>query len=326
MRVAPPLQNTKTDAAINGAIAMDHAILIAVPTYRRPIQLERLLNAIATLDVSFDVRVLVADNDAQGREGEAVVSRRRAEGYRFPLEAIVVEGKGLCFVRNALFAHALETDRFTHLAMIDDDEWPDRDWLSALVETQIKTGADVIAGPVVSVFDVDPPRWISQCLLFQPESRPEGLCDIVWGSNNVLVSRLRLEKTTSPWFDTTFNTTGGEDSDFFSRLKAEGCRFGWAPRARIWESVPIDRAQISWIMHRARRIGTTDVHIKLKRSRSVAERSAIMLKDCASLVVNTLLLPLLLPIPRQRADAIFHLTKSFGKIYGYYGGMVHEYR
>ena len=47
-------------------------VTVAIPTFRRPQGLARLLAALAKLRTDASVTVLVADNDAEGREGLAV--------------------------------------------------------------------------------------------------------------------------------------------------------------------------------------------------------------------------------------------------------------
>ena len=40
-------------------------------------------------------------------------------------------------------------------------------------------------------------------------------------------------------FDPKFANTGGEDYDFFSRIKARGARFEWCDEAEVFEAVPL---------------------------------------------------------------------------------------
>ncbi|HEX9159155.1 MAG TPA: glycosyltransferase, partial [Rhizomicrobium sp.] len=107
-------------------------VTIAIPTFRRPKGLERLLAAIAMLETDANVRVLVAENDAERQEGMAVVKRLTATGYRWPIELLLVEPRGIAQARNALVERAL-ANGFDYLAMLDDDEWPEALWLSAFL-------------------------------------------------------------------------------------------------------------------------------------------------------------------------------------------------
>ena len=57
-------------------------VVIAIPTFRRPQSLKRLLTAIEKLETKASVLVVVADNDADKHEGLDVCEAMRAAGYR----------------------------------------------------------------------------------------------------------------------------------------------------------------------------------------------------------------------------------------------------
>ena len=77
-------------------------VVVAVPSFRRPQGLERLLTALEKLQTSARVLVLVADNDVDGREAFAVCERLRTRGYRWPLDCVVAQERGIAQARNAL--------------------------------------------------------------------------------------------------------------------------------------------------------------------------------------------------------------------------------
>src|SRR5215472_4247270 len=146
-------------------------VTIGIPTFRRPRSLERLLLAIETLETTATVRVLVADNDAERREGVVVVDRLMSAAYRWPIEAFVVEKRGIPQARNALIERALSVG-FDWLAMIDDDEWPEASWLSAFLRVAVETGADALHGAVIPEFESAPGRWATRCHGFAPLREP----------------------------------------------------------------------------------------------------------------------------------------------------------
>ena len=150
------------------------AIWIAIPTFRRPVELRHLLDSLAKQIQRHDVMLLVADNDATAQEGAAVVP---------------VPQPGLCAVRNAIFATAMADPAMRFIAMIDDDEWPQPGWLDALLSCQGRMGADVVAGPVDCHFQGRPPSWARETLIFRPEQRAWGATGMLWASYNLLVSR-----------------------------------------------------------------------------------------------------------------------------------------
>ena len=99
---------------------MVEIVAIAIPTVKRPRSLARRREARSKLQTKAQVRVLVADNDIEQHEGQALC--RSLENYRWPLTAIIVPERGIAPVRNALVQAALEDGATGFVAMIDDDE------------------------------------------------------------------------------------------------------------------------------------------------------------------------------------------------------------
>jgi succinoglycan biosynthesis protein ExoM len=300
-------------------------VVIAIPTFRRPDQLAHLLTALAALKDAPRRHVVLADNDAAGQAGIARAAEMAAAGYALPIDSFVVAEKGLCTVRNALLARALEVPGMTHVAMIDDDEWPDPQWLAALLRQMAATGADVVAGPVLSHFQGRRPAWAGETLVFRPEQRPAGRTDMLWGSNNLIVSRACLERSGPPWFDPAFNATGGEDVDLFTRWRKEGRIFAWAPDAPVNEWVPPERAQLGWVMRRMWRIGGTDVRIA-RKGRPGAMQGLLLAGRCMALLgLRTAALPLTLVPGTNRVDHAGQWVKSCGRIAALLGYGYREY-
>src|ERR1700759_2317869 len=110
---------------------MPDSVIVCIPTYKRPKSLKRLLDAIAVLETSADVRVLVADNDAEAHAGFDLC---QSLSYRWPLTAVIAHSRGIAQVRNCLIENALKTDA-KFIAMIDDDEWPSPQWIDEFLKT-----------------------------------------------------------------------------------------------------------------------------------------------------------------------------------------------
>ena len=108
---------------------MSERVIVAIPTFRRPKNLARLLEALAALDSGAEIAVLVADNDAEAREGFELCARL-APSYRWPLKAVIAPERGIAQVRNLLVTEALKDEKASFIAMIDDDEWPDPQWIT----------------------------------------------------------------------------------------------------------------------------------------------------------------------------------------------------
>ncbi len=294
--------------------------LIAIPTFRRPAMLRHLLDALAREPTHGDVRILVADNDAGAQAGYALVQAMIAAGYPLPLEAMLVPEPGLCSVRNAIVAAALADPDITHLAMIDDDEWPQPGWLASLLDVQRRTGADAVAGPVDPHFTAASPRWAGQALVFRPEVRPEGETAMLWASNNLLLTRAALERLPRPWFDPQFNRSGGEDLDFLTRLQRQGARFAWAPAARVSEWVPPERVALRWIWRRMWRIGVTETMARHKWASGAAARAWLVMRSLGIALLRTVMLTGLLLPGINRVDLIGQWVKAGGRLHALAGG------
>ena len=300
-------------------------LVIAIPSFRRPKQLRQLLEAIANLVTSRRIGVLIADNDAERKQGAAEVERLRQAGYRFPIRAIIVESRGLASVRNALLVEALKQPSVQYVAMIDDDEWPEPGWVEALVEMQVATGADLVGGPVHTRFASSVSASVDACRLFQPSDASDGDIGIIWGTNNVLMTRSSLMKAGPNWFDHAYELSGGEDVDFFIRQKMAGRRFAWARNAIVWEEVPATRSRYEWIVRRAFRIGNTNAHIQKRRCFRGRSAVNVLVVAAAKLAVATIGLPLRAARTAQRANAFYDVAEAAGMVMGAFGFRYYEY-
>jgi succinoglycan biosynthesis protein ExoM len=174
------------------------------------------------------------------------------------------------------------------------------------------------AGPVAPVFPQGAPDWAGQTLVFRSEQRPEGPAEMLYASNNLLVTRAALEALGSPWFDPAFNSSGGEDLDFLTRLKALGFGFAWAPRARVSEWVGAERARKAWVLRRMWRIGVTDTKVARKQ-RGLAGRIGLGLRSLALLGLRTAALPAM-AWHRNRLDIAGQWIKAVARLYALAGG------
>lgn len=288
-------------------------VLIAIPTFRRPDGLRRLLIAIAAMDTAADIKVLVADNEGAHGAGTGVV-REIAAAYRFPIDVIAVPERGLSSVRNAMVAHARRDPTLDYVAMIDDDEWPTARWIDDLVAMQRITGADVVGGPNLPVFAPGAPDWARHCPLFVSDDMPDGPVDIVWGTCNLLLHKSAFAHSDSNLFDPAFNQSGGEDVDAFMRLKASGHRFAWSRSAVVWDDVPASRTTLGWITRRAFRIGNSNMLVQLRWKYGRHGRLLALPATLAAIAANLGLLAAFSFYPGKRLTYYCRVVRSFGKL------------
>lgn len=299
-------------------------VLIAIPTFRRPDGLRRLLAAIAAMDTDADIKVLVADNEGAEGTGIAVV-KDLAASYRFPIHAIAVPERGLSSVRNAMIGHARQDETLDYVAMIDDDEWPSASWIDDLVAMQKATGAGIVGGPNLPVFAPGAPGWAAHCPLFVSDDMADGSVDIVWGTCNLLLHKSAFAHSGSNLFDPLFNRSGGEDVDAFMRLKASGHHFAWSRSAVVWDDIPLSRTTLGWITKRAFRIGNSNMLVQLRWKYGRHGRLRALPSALAAVAAHLVLLAVFSFSPKRRVTYYCRFVRSLGKLAFLVGRRSFEY-
>ena len=300
-------------------------VTIAIPTFRRPKGLERLLRALEKLETDANVRVLVADNDAGGREGLETCARVREQGYRWPLQAVIAAERGIAQARNTLVERALENPHAQFIAMLDDDEWPHPKWLDGLLRVQRETNADALHGAVVREFDAPPAAWVETCEGVSPMRGQSGPAAMIESTANVLVRRGVFETMPKPAFDPGFALTGGEDKDFFTRMKERGFRFAFCDDAVVYAHVPPSRASLGWALKRAYRVGNSDMRVFLKNRHTAIATLHELAKIAGALLLSPALFVMLAPFPNRRAIGLTKPCRAAGKIAALFGRHYNEY-
>jgi succinoglycan biosynthesis protein ExoM len=278
------------------------AVSICICTYKRPQLLRRTLTELAKECNISSIRysIVVVDNDCN-RSAEAVVADFRS---RSAIEAtyLVEPEQNIALARNK----ALEFARGDYVALIDDDEFPTRNWLTILQRACDEYGADGVLGPVRPFFDQTPPRWLIRSRLCE---RPEHATGLMLGwrqtrTGNVLLRREILDGIEHP-FRREFGN-GGEDQDFFRRMIRKGYRFVWCNEAVVYEVVPPERWKRSYLLKKALLRGQNE--------RLVLTPWSIM-RSIVAVPVYALMLPFLLILGQHLfMDYSVRLISHVGKL------------
>ncbi|MSU90642.1 glycosyltransferase [Rhodobacteraceae bacterium 2CG4] len=236
-------------------------VLLAIPSFRRPEGLARLLDAIARLQPPGGCRlaVQVIDNSPEG--GAMAQVAARAGGFPFRLSVLHEPRQGLSRVRNAALDAAL-AGGFEALAFIDDDEAPRPGWLRAHLDTLAATGADASLGAVHADWTAAPPAWVRTGGFLEQRGRTHRAPVPDAASSNILL-RLAPVRRAGLRFDPGYDLTGGEDTAFFAAYARAGGRIVFAADAIVDETVPPHRATLRWLWRRWRRTGETSARIAL---------------------------------------------------------------
>lgn len=303
---------------------MTRTITVAIPSFRRPHSLALALDGVAAavraLDDAETVEVLVIDNDPE-RSASPVVAHR---GVRYVAEPV----PGLAAVRNRALDEAAASDL---LVFLDDDEEPQVDWLRQLLRTLDTTGADAVAGKVITPLPVDIDPWLAAVGAFVRPQRVDGQLMPQAATNNLLL-KLDAVRDAGVRFDERFALSGGEDNLFTLQFTRAGRVIRWSELGVVRENVLPSRIHRSWILMRAYRTGNSSARVNLALARGRAGRVAARARD---LVGGSLriaqgsarwLVGLLTRSLRRRALGIRGIYRGAGFVSGAIGATVHEYR
>jgi len=292
-------------------------VVICIPTFRRPKMLKRLLVAISELESSAAIFIIVADNDEEKHEGFDLCNAL-AKSFSLPLRAVIVSERGIAQARNALVREALTVKNAQFVAMLDDDEWPDSDWLNELRKIQSQTGADVVQGSVIFTSQSGASSAV-------PDIRGKtGIVAIPHGGGNLLMRMECLRGMSAPWFDPFFGLTGGEDAEFFLRLKKTGAIFAWADEARVYSNVPESREKFSWVLMRAFSHGNSGMLILIKHQPGLSTR---VIEAGKIVLIFSIFIPLaiVLFISPWRRFPLLKIARAMGKLGALFGFKYKEY-
>lgn len=242
--------------------ALPH-VCICVPTFRRPEGLRKLLAHIERQTYAGAVTVLVVDNDGELQAGARMVEDI-APRFRFPLSGTVEPRRGQTYAYNRAFAEACRSVPLPdYVAVLDDDEYPDPNWLVELIRIARHYDVDIVGGPVFPVFE-QPDHWLARGGFYAPARQITGRVPMIYGAGNMLIRRGVLEQYLDEPFLHTFAFTGGSDYEFFWRCRRDGRTFAWADDARVFETTPPSRTTVGYLLRRKFRNGTEATRLERK--------------------------------------------------------------
>lgn len=305
---------------------MGHSrVSVCVATYKRPEGLRRLLEGLGRLRFERgpapEIEIVIADNEARGRA--AAICREAPSRIAWPVHVLEEPRRGITFARNRALSGARPDAEY--IAFIDDDEVPDPGWMEALLEARRRFGADVVAGPVVPVFESSAPGWAVRGGFYGPRLYPNGGQLGVAFTNNVLM-RAAIPRELGRAFDHQFALTGGEDTDFFMRARKAGNRIVWAADAVVRETVPASRLTVGWLLRRGYREWGSHSRCERALYPSVVVRLERVLKATALVAGGTAYLPVAAILGRHHViRALLTTCRGAGSFAGLLGRHYAEY-
>jgi succinoglycan biosynthesis protein ExoM len=227
---------------------MDH-ISVCICTYKRPEFLRHLLAELEgqETDGLFSFSAVVVDNDVDQSGRSAFLAPM--DEIRIPVCYLVEPERSISLARN----RSIENAQGNLIAFIDDDEFPEKDWLLNHYRALQTSHADGVLGPVRPRYDRQTPTWLVKSKLLERRGFHTGYVitdyrDTRTG-NAVLLKSVFADR--ADWFDPKFGKSGGGDAVFFRRMMEKGKTFIWCEEAVVSEYVPPERQKKSYYLKRA---------------------------------------------------------------------------
>lgn len=318
-RIADALRDpNRAILASSRVIDLSVGIVVCIPCFRRPQHLRLTLDSLVGQRTPRSFAVVMVENDAAGRESAPVAAEYLADG-RLQGVCLVETRQGNCQAINAAFETAQALfPAATRFLMIDDDEIASPDWLELMVRTAEATGADVVGGPVLPVFEDESKPWLVRHPAFCPTYEYSGAVPLIYGCGNCLITRAAFERSSRPAFDLRFNFLGGGDCDFFVRCRDAGMLFHWTAEAVISETVPRSRTSSGWIAKRGLRIGAINYRVQYKAAKTALARARVFAQMLGRLPLALLRTARLLPTSKA-VVAMHPLLVAFGSALAAFG-------
>jgi succinoglycan biosynthesis protein ExoM len=278
-------------------------INVCICTYKRSAFLNRLLNDLRHQETGdrFTYSIVICDNDHL-RSAEPLVAEFAATS-NIAVKYCVEPQQSIALARNK----AVQNATGDYVAFIDDDEFPEKNWLQTLFVACEKYGIDGVLGPVKPAFGEGVPEWIVKGRFYDRECHETGLV-LAPGqtrTGNVLLKATVLRDINPP-FRPEFRA--GEDVDFFRRAIEHGHVFIWCNEAVVYEVVPPSRWTRTHLLRKA-----------LLRGACAALRPTVGVRNITKSIVAVLAyglaLPFVLLLGQHRfMDLMIRLCHHLGKL------------
>lgn len=217
----------------------------------------------ATRPDDAQLRLVIVDNDATP-SAQSLVDETAAQ-IDVQTQYCHAPGANISIARNAALDAVTGADL---VCFLDDDETVDQDWLIELIAAFEAENADAVFGHSKAIYGQDAPDWMSAGDFHSQYVTPRN-GEIETGHTCNVMMRLKNTPWQNERFDIAFGRSGGEDTEFFFRLRRLGARYAVAPNALTFEDVPPERASFGWLKKRRFRIGQSYASVEVKLHRKV---------------------------------------------------------
>lgn len=295
-------------------------ILIGLCTFRRPKMLQKCLEAITQLanPDSHQIDCCVVNNDVAPICPQLIEKfAKKSSPIQFHFCDCIE--RGIPQARNITLEHASENE-YDFCLFLDDDEYPDPEWINKLLAKQAELDADVVQGNVHNIFESRP--WITAPLLKEAKFSDSGehITRFISTCNVLIARRFYDSKQLGLRFDPAFALTGGSDKELFNRaIDLHDIRIGFITSAVVYEFIPTERTTLRWFFNRCARVEFNTQMKKIASQGSLITR-LVQIPSIIGLFLRFLLsllnLPFTLFTPLKFKPRVISLTRRLARTWG----------
>lgn len=289
---------------------------IGICTYKRIEKLDKCLNSLASMKQDFGpgIRIIIADNDTNG--SARALTNKFADRSSIPVSYEIEHKRGIAQARNNVL-HRAKSLGISELAFIDDDEYVSEDWLVHMYQYYMDSGADVVRGPVKTVYPDHTPQWVVDGGFYQRTTYETGQVFQWANTGNVFFNFNKLVNAWGLCFDPSYQLTGGEDMDFFSRAYDKGALIVWTNNAIVYETLDEKCFRPSYLLKRRFREHNDKHHFK---NWSLGQSLKTFFAILVNIIKHILLLPVHFFYPKHvRIKRLEKIAESAGYLMGLLG-------
>lgn len=242
-------------------------ILIAIPTYQRPELLKNLLEKLCDIELQpeIELKLIIIDNS------NLELNKKLVTQIKLPFKAdyIAHDKNGVVHSRNLALQMAKQYDA---LCFLDDDDYPQPDWLIKLLIEYKNSRADIILGMRKFFLADNSTSWYRHNIFQEvtkfskPKIRKKyGLRVQKGGTGNILIGQRILQADLI--FDQRFNFIGSEDLDFFIRAEQQGFKISYALDSVVNCLIRAEETSKAGYRRRAKQFGNSLSHLLAKHAK-----------------------------------------------------------
>jgi glycosyltransferase involved in cell wall biosynthesis len=255
-------------------------ISIVVCTYNREKYLPKMLESVANQNCSKNDFELILVNNKSTDDTESIAEKFRDQNQNIQYHYFLEIQQGLSYARN----RGIKESKGEFIVFIDDDAFLEENYVIELKQ-YLETSEELIGfgGKIYPFLECELPKWMSKYLStlmsiidlgdevkqFSRSKYPIGA--------NMGVSRKVIDKIGV--FNESLGRTGtsmlgGEEKDFFFRIKEAGIPIYYFPKMLVHHVIPAKRLTVEFIKKQAEGIGISE-KLRTKKSGEFLKRSIL---------------------------------------------------